>query len=87
MMHLLTHFAAFAMASTVLLSLLPEGGMKRTAGMAVGLLILLSWAEGIGALLNIKLTANFPASVLTSTMISLQDASSNALAVLQEVSP
>ena len=61
--------------------------MKRTAGMAIGILILLCWAEGIGALLNIKLTADFPASVLTSTTISLQDASSNALAALQEVSP
>ena len=37
-MHLLATFAAFSMAGTVLLSLLPEGGIKRTAAMAVGLL-------------------------------------------------
>jgi len=87
MMHLLTHFAAFSMAGTVLLSLLPEGGMKRTAGMAVGILTLLCWAEGIRQLLNIKLTADFPASVFTATTCSLQDASLHALTVLQEACP
>ena len=43
MMELLTTFAAFSMAGTVLLSLLPEGGIKRTAGLAVGLLTLMCW--------------------------------------------
>lgn len=87
MMHLLTTFAALSMAGTVLLSLLPEGGMKRTAGLAVGLLTILCWAEGIAQLLEIDLEADFPSSVLTSTAVTLEEASTEAVAALQEAAP
>ena len=87
MMQLLTQFAALSMAGTMLLSLLPDGSMKRTAGMAVGLLSLLCWADGVAQLLSIELTAEFPVSVLAPTMLSLKDAASNAVAAIQEVHP
>ena len=86
-MHLLTTFAALSMAGTVLLSLLPEGGMKRTASLAVGLLTLLCWAEGVAGLLEIDLAADLPATVLTATAVTLEDASTGAVAALQEASP
>ena len=87
MMHLLTTFAALSMAGTVLLSLLPEGGMKRTAGLAVGLLAILCWAEGIAGLLEIDLRADFPPTVLSSTAVTLDGASLDALTALQEAVP
>ncbi len=87
MMQLLTTFAALSMAGTVLLSLLPEGGIKRTAGLAVGLLTILCWAEGIARLLEIDLAADFPASALSSTAVTLDTAAANALVALQEASP
>ena len=87
MMPLLTTFAALSMAGTVLLSLLPEGGMKRTASLAVGILSLLCWAEGIAGLLEIDLAAELPATVLTSTALTLEEASADAVAALQEASP
>lgn len=84
-MRLLTTFAALAMAGTVILSLLPEGGIKRTAGMAVGLLTLMCWAEGIAALLGIDLSAETPATALVPTAVSVQAAEAEASAVLADL--
>ena len=89
-MQLLVTFAALSMAGTVVLSLLPEGGLKRTAGMAVGLLSLMCWAEGIAELLGIELSANLPATLLTPTSVSVEDAQEAAattVASLWEVVP
>lgn len=82
MLELLTTFAALSMAGTVVLSLLPEGGIKRTAGMAVGLLTLMCWAEGISALLGIDLSAEAPATVLAPTSLSMEDVAQEASAAL-----
>lgn len=82
MMQLLTTFAALAMAGTVILSLLPEGGIKRTAGMAVGMLTLMCWADGIAALLGIDLSAKTPATALVPTAVSVQVAEAEASATL-----
>lgn len=78
MTQLLGRFAALSMVGTVLLSLLPAGGMKRTAAFAVGLLTLMCWAEGIAALLNVQLDVSQPASVLSSTDVSVEQAASTA---------
>ena len=77
-MKLLVSFAALSMASSVILSLLPEGGLKRTAGMAVGLLSVLCWAEGLSGLLGINLAAELPDSVLAPTYVSIQQAETHA---------
>lgn len=89
MMSTLATFAALSMAGTVVLSLLPEGGIKRTAGMAVGLLTLMCWAEGIAALLHIDLSATAPSTALVPTAITVESAASGAMAVLsaQEEAP
>ncbi len=78
MTQLLGRFAALSMIGTVLLSLLPSGGMKRTAAFAVGLLTLVCWAEGIAALLNIRLEVQPPSSVLSTTAVSVEKAATAA---------
>lgn len=90
MLKMLTAFAALSLSGTVVLSLLPEGGLKRTAGMAIGLLTLLCWAEGVTSLLKIDLAFSLPATALTPTAYSMTDASVQAAAALAgqwEVSP
>ena len=79
MLKLLTTFAALSLAGTVMLSLLPEGGMKRTAGMAVGLLTLLCWAEGVASLFKLDWALAAPASVLTPTTVSVETATFAAM--------
>ncbi len=83
MLDTLATFAALSMAGTVILSLLPEGGIKRTAGLAVGLLTLMCWAEGIAVLLGIPLSAPESAAVLVPTAISIEDAAAEASAALE----
>lgn len=82
MMQTLATFAALSMAGTVILSLLPEGGLKRTAGMAVGLLTLMCWAEGIASLLGIDLNADVPSTALVPTAVTVTDVSAEAAASL-----
>ena len=84
-MHLLTAFAAFSMAGTVILSLLPEGGVKRTAGMVVGLLTLSCWVQGITSLLGLSLPEVASESALTPTAISLSAAVQEASASLADL--
>ena len=82
MLNMLTTFAALSLCGTVVLSLLPEGSMKRTAGMAVGLLTLLCWAEGITALLGFDFMVEAPASVLAPTAVSVEEAAAQAASSL-----
>ena len=82
MMPLLATFAALSLAGTVMLSLLPEGSLKRTAGMAVGLLTLLCWAEGIASLFSFEWPTLTPSTVLAPTSVSVQTAETAAAAAL-----
>ena len=90
MLRFLTGFAALSLCGTVVLSLLPEGNVKRTAGMAVGLVTLLCWAEGVCGLLRIELPGALPSTVLTSTectLVQAEETASLALANQWEVLP
>ena len=87
MMRTLATFAALSMAGTVILSLLPEGSMKRTAGMAIGLLTLLCWAESISSLLGLEFTLDKPDTALVPTAYSMDIAAFQALSALEEASP
>ena len=78
MMKLLTAFAALAMAGTTILSLLPDGSLKRTAGMAVGLITLMCWAEGIALLLQIDQSTTIPPTVFVPTSVNVQLAEAQA---------
>ena len=83
MPQLLGRFAALSMVGTVLLSLLPAGGMKRTAAFAVGIFTLMCWAESIAALLGIQLDFPQPNTVLASTPVSIDQAAGAAIDMLQ----
>lgn len=61
MLSLLNQFAALSLTSGMLMTLIPEGSMRKTAGMVVGLLILLCWSEGITALVNQAAAIDSPA--------------------------
>ncbi len=81
-MQMLATFATMSMIGTLLLSLLPEGGMKRTASMAVGLLTLLCWAEGIADLLGWQGTTEAPDTALVPTSVTLENIADAAAASL-----
>lgn len=82
MLRLLASFAALSMAGTLLLSLLPEGGMKRTASLVIGLLTLMCWTEGIAMLFDLELQLSVPNTVLTSTHITVDSIAADAAASL-----
>ncbi len=69
MMKLLVAFAALSLAGSALLSLLPEGGIKQTAGMVIGLLTLMCWVDGVASLLGLQLHVSPPGSVLSPTAL------------------
>ena len=86
----LAAFAALSMAGTLVLSLLPDGGIKQTAAMAISLLTLLCWAEGVCSLLGIAWTELRMTAPLQPTAYSMSTAvqeASSALAGQWEVSP
>lgn len=86
MMSLLKSFAALSLTAGLLMTLLPEGTMRRTAGMVVGLLMLLCWMDGVSQLLE---TAGFslpevaaPDTLLCPTGASLEQAAQEAAGAL-----
>ena len=70
MLQALSTFAALSMAGTVILSLLPEGGVKRTAALVLSLLTLLCWTEGIATLLGLSFPVQDAPSALVPTSSS-----------------
>ncbi|MBQ8554889.1 MAG: hypothetical protein IJ438_03345 [Clostridia bacterium] len=83
MMSLLHQFAALSLISGVMMTLLPDGSLRRTARMVVGLLMLLSWADGLADLMQIPVTAALPSTVLSPAGASVEEAQSAAAAALQ----
>lgn len=85
MLQMLSRFAALSLVSGLVMSLLPEGSLRRTAAMVVGLMMLIFWAEGIsgaiGALSALPDDAG-PLPLLTSTGVDLADAQASAAAAL-----
>lgn len=81
---LLRSFAALALVSGVIMSLLPEGSIKRTAAMTVGLLMLLCWLEGLQGLLPLP-EGTPPDSLLTGSGMTLASASAAARESMQAI--
>lgn len=74
MIELLRTFSALALISGAVLTLLPEGSMRKTAAMALGLMITLCWAQGLFALLDLPDISPSMLSALSPTELSLADA-------------
>lgn len=60
-------FITLTLCCGIALSLLPEGGLRRTAALVLGLLMTLCWADGIGMLLHWPQLPQSPATALTQT--------------------
>ena len=71
-MPLLKTFATLALISSALLVLLPEGSLRRTAALVMGLLLTLCWAQGLLDLLQLSQGSDMPATVLSSTGVTVQ---------------
>lgn len=85
MLQLLAGFAALSLISGALMNLLPEGSLRHTASMAVGLVMLLYWVHGLQSLVaDFPAQSILPATVLTSTGVSLPQAEAS---LMQEASP
>lgn len=50
-----------------MLSLLPEGGLRRTSALVLGLVITLCWADGLLSLLHLPALPDMPATALVET--------------------
>lgn len=90
MLKMLSSFAALSLCGTVILTILPEGGIKRTAGMAIGLLTLMCWIQGVSALFRLDTAVSLPSTILAPTSRSLPDAAAEASAFLSsqwEITP
>ncbi len=72
-MALLRTFAVLSLAGSVVLSLLPPGLMRRTAAMAIGLLTLLCWMQGLLSFFDVEAAALLPATVLAPTGYQLEE--------------
>ena len=74
MMEMLSGFAALCLLSGALTELLPDGSIRRTAKMCIGMLMLLYWTQGLPALLErLPASLSTPPSALSSTGISVSD--------------
>ena len=72
-MALLKTFATLALISGALLVLLPEGSLRRTAALVMGLLMTLCWAEGLMAFLAWPPEGDVPDSALVPTGMTVQE--------------
>ena len=71
-MALLKTFATMALISGALLMLLPEGSLRKTAALVMGLMLTLCWAEGIIMLFRLPVGGAYPDTVLTDTGTTVQ---------------
>lgn len=81
-MELLTRFAAFSLACGALMTLLPEGTIRRTARLVTGLMILVLWAEGLQGILSGAESNDIPRTILTPSASGLEERSAQAAADL-----
>lgn len=68
-MTLIFSFAGLCMCSAALAALLPEGSLRRAAMLAMGLLLMSMWAEGLSGMLQLPWTADAPASLLEAAAL------------------
>ena len=71
-MALLKTFATLALISSALLVLLPEGSLRRTAALVMGLLLTLCWAQGLMELFQPFPNGRTPDTALSPTGVNVQ---------------
>lgn len=60
-------FIALTLCCGLVLSLLPEGSLRRTAALVLGLMVTLCWAESLAALFHWPALPEAPATVLVQS--------------------
>ena len=85
MLQLMAGFAALSMISSLLTNLMPEGSLRHAASMAIGLVMLLFWAQGLQDIwADLPTLPRVPSTVLTASGVSLPDTEA---ALMQEAAP
>ena len=79
-MTLLKTFATMALISGALLMLLPEGTLRKTAALVMGLMLTLCWVEGLLTLFRLPVGGDYPDTVLSATDTSIE-------ALVEELAP
>lgn len=72
------------MAGTVIISLLPDDGLRHTARLAIALLTLFYWINGIFQLCNIDFPTIGSSPMLVDTSFELTQATAETIAQLQD---
>lgn len=83
MIDLLRAFSTLTLISSAVLILLPEGSLRKTASLVLGLMITLCWAQGLMDMLDLPDFSPDSTSALASTSLSLADAEAEALAAMR----
>ena len=78
LMEPLKAFSALAMVTSAVLTLLPEGTLRKTVSMAAALMMMLLWAEGLSGYLPPGWNAAPAGECLMDTGVTLSDISSGA---------
>lgn len=66
-MELLRPFITLSLCCGLVLTLLPEGGLRRTAALVMGLIVTLCWMDGVLQLLELPAAFPTPAAALVQT--------------------
>lgn len=69
-MELIRSFAALSLACGAALLLLPEGSLRRTASLAMGLVLALCWLQGLMGLFRLNLDVDAPETILAPSAAS-----------------
>ncbi len=85
-MDLLRTFSTLALMASAILTLLPEGSLRKTAALALGLMITLCWVQGLMELMHSPELPAFSAAALAPTSLSLAGAEEAAYHALQAAS-
>lgn len=60
-------FIALTLCCGLVLTLLPEGGLRRTCALVLGLIMTLCWADSLLELLSLPALPETPATILVET--------------------
>lgn len=63
-MELIREYAGLSMVCGAAMLLLPPGGLRRTAALAMGLVLMLFWLQGLTGLLHLPAAPEVPATLL-----------------------
>ena len=82
-MEWLHSFAALSLCCGVAAALLPEGSLRKTASLVLGLLLTLCWVESLCGMAGLGALPDVPSSVLAETGFRADDAYAECVRALE----